>query len=224
MIEKIIGLAIADSINPCEMGILLLMLIAVSRTYKNKRAILVFGLAFILTMFLGYFLIGYLLVEVFSKFSEFFKLKEIINKALAVFAIILGTINILSLKFEKLEIRMPNSFQKNIKSFISSLTSPIGAVFLAIFSLVFLTPCTIGPYLIATGLLSNFLIHEVIALLILYNFIFVLPLILILLIVYFGISKAEKILKKREKYEKIMQLITGSLLLIIGILLLLQFT
>mgnify|MGYP001773161562 CR=1 FL=1 len=130
----------------------------------------------------------------------------------------------LSVKFKNLDIeKMPKGFQKKVKELIASLTSPIGAVFLAIFSLIFLTPCTMGPYVVACGILAECKAFELIILLAIYNFIFVLPLIIILLVVYFGIIKAEKILKKRERFENLMKIITGSLLLIIGIILLFEF-
>jgi cytochrome c biogenesis protein CcdA len=224
IIPSLISLAFVDSINPCEMGIFLLMLLAVSRIYKNKKALISYGLAFILTMYFGYFFIGYLLVEVFSKVSGFLQSRIYINIALSIFAIILGIYQLISYFKEMKFLKIPKFAETKIKEIIASLTSPIGAIFLAIFSLTFLTPCTMGPYVIACGLLSSCKIYEVIILLAIYNAIFVLPLTIIFFIIYFGILKAEKILKRRKKFEKIMNLITGILLIIIGILIFLQFT
>jgi hypothetical protein len=223
-LPTIISLAFVDSVNPCEMGIFLLMLLAVSRIYKNKKALLVYGVAFILTMYFGYFFVGYLLVEVFSKFSGFLQSRSYINMALSIFAIILGIYQLTSYFRELKFLKVPKFAEGKIKEIVAYLTSPIGAIFLAIFSLIFLTPCTMGPYVIACGLLSNCKVYEIIILLAIYNVIFVLPLVIIFFTIYFGILKAEKILKSRKKFEKIMNLITGILLIVIGIIIIIQFT
>ncbi len=222
-LPEIISLAFVDSLNPCEMGIFLLMLLVISRIYKNKRALIAYGAAFILTMFFGYFFIGYLLVEVFSKISLFLQSRFYINVALSIFAIILGIYQIISYFKELKFLKVPKFGEKKIKEIIASLYSPIGAIFLAIFSLIFLTPCTMGPYVIACGILSNCSFFELLILLTIYNAIFVLPLVIIFLIVYFGILKAEKILKSRKKIERTISLITGILLIIIGFIILFEY-
>ena len=60
----------------------------------------------------------------------------------------------------------------------------------------------------------------VISYLLLYNFIFVLPLLVILLLVYFGLS-AKKVEGWRKKNRKWMRLITGLIMVGLGILLIL---
>jgi len=222
-LPEIISLAFVDSLNPCEMGIFLLMLLAISRIYKNKKVLIAYGAAFILTMFFGYFFIGYLLVEVFSKISLFLQSRFYINVALSIFAIILGIYQVISYFKELKFLKVPKFGEKKIKEIITSLYSPIGAIFLAIFSLIFLTPCTMGPYVVACGVLSNCDFFELLILLTIYNAIFVLPLVIIFLIVYFGILKVEKILKSRKKVEKTMSLITGILLIIIGFIILFEY-
>ena len=222
-LPEIISLAFVDSLNPCEMGIFLLMLLAISRIYKNKKVLIAYGAAFILTMFFGYFFIGYLLVEVFSKISLFLQSRFYINVALSIFAIILGIYQVISYFKELKFLKVPKFGEKKIKEIIASLYSPIGAIFLAIFSLIFLTPCTMGPYVVACGVLSNCNFFELLILLTIYNAIFVLPLVIIFLIVYFGILKVEKILKSRKKVEKTMSLITGILLIIIGFIILFEY-
>jgi uncharacterized membrane protein HdeD (DUF308 family) len=222
-LPEIISLAFIDSLNPCEMGIFLLMLLAISRIYKNKKALIAYGAAFILTMFFGYFFIGYLLVEVFSKISLFLQSRFYINVALSIFAIILGVYQVISYFKELKFLKVPKFGEKKIKEIIASLYSPIGAIFLAIFSLIFLTPCTMGPYVIACGILSDCNFFELLILLTIYNAIFVLPLVIIFLIVYFGILKAEKILKSRKKIERTISLITGILLIIIGFIILFEY-
>ena len=56
--------------------------------------------------------------------------------------------------------------------------------------------------------------------LILYNFIFVLPLIIILLLVYFG-ARAKKMQKWKNKNRKWMRLFTGLIMVGLGVLLIL---
>ena len=95
------------------------------------------------------------------------------------------------------------------------------AIILGIFVAAVELPCTGGPYLAITTLLATkgFQAQTVIYLLV-YNFIFILPLLVILLLVYFGLS-AKKIQKWKDSQKKWMRLFTGFVMIALGILLIL---
>ena len=96
-----------------------------------------------------------------------------------------------------------------------------GAILLGIFVAAVELPCTGGPYLAITTLLARIgFNYTVLSYLLLYNFIFVLPLIIILLLVYFGM-KTKDIKKWKQNKRKWMRLFIGIVMLILGILLIL---
>ncbi len=82
-----------------------------------------------------------------------------------------------------------------MKSFIKSITGPISAFLIGFLVSLFLLPCTSGPYIVIIGMLGhNETYLKAMALLAFYNFIFVLPMMMITIGVYFGmnVGKAEK--------------------------------
>ena len=80
-----------------------------------------------------------------------------------------------------------------MKKIVSNITSPWSAFGIGIFVTLFLLPCTIGPYIIAGGILSVNSILSSLPTLLLYNLIFVSPMIFIVLLVYWGFSKGEDV-------------------------------
>ena len=103
---------------------------------------------------------------------------------------------------------------------INNLTAG-GSIFLGIFVAAVELPCTGGPYLaITTALAKIGLSWKVFWLLVIYNIIFVMPLIVILLLVYFGVD-ANKIRDWKDNKKKWMRLFAGLLLIGLGVLLIL---
>ena len=83
---------------------------------------------------------------------------------------------------------------------------------------LFLLPCTSGPYIIILGLLSNVATKYVaFMLLLLYNFIFILPMLIITLAIYFGFTTTEKTEEWRRRKLKVLHLIAGLIILGLGI-------
>ena len=79
-------------------------------------------------------------------------------------------------------------------------------------------PCTGGPYLFGLSLISHSAtLMERILLLGFYNFIFILPLVVIAILVIQGAMSVEKAEKLKNKNVKAMHFITGVVMLILGI-------
>jgi len=80
----------------------------------------------------------------------------------------------------------------------------------------FLLPCTSGPYIVILGLLAKTKrFYKALNYLIIYNLVFILPMILITLAVYFGLDP-KKLEKIREKNIKLIHLFIALLLFAIG--------
>lgn len=224
-IPTIISLAAADSVNPCELAVLILALVAIlTRDPRNRKKVLLTGLSFTLAIFMMYLIYGLFLVEIFASFSSVGLYKLILYKSLGVLGIVLGSFNIkdyfsyggLGFKTE-----VPDKWRPRMKDIISKITSPTGAFIAGLLVAFFLTPCTMGPYVVCCGLLSEIGLLQSIPWLLSYNIIFVLPMIAITLMIYLGYSTIESVGGWREKNLRNLHLISGIILVVIGILLLL---
>ncbi|MBU0929565.1 MAG: hypothetical protein KJ623_00660 [Nanoarchaeota archaeon] len=224
-IATIISLAAADAVNPCALAILLLVLINILLYNPNNlKKILYVGLAFSLSIFVMYFIYGMVIIQFFKVITALANIRLIIYKTFAVLAIILGILNIkdyVHYKVGSFATEMPMSFRPKARKIIHSITGVKGAIFLGAFVTLFLLPCTMGPYIIAGGILSFMDILKTIPWLLLYNFIFVSPMIAITLFVYFRMSKIEDIQTWKDRNIRKLHLIAGILTMAVGLIILL---
>ena len=116
---------------------------------------------------------------------------------------------------------MPLFLRPKVNKIIAKVTSPFAAFGIGFFVTIFLLPCTIGPYIILGGLLATDGVIKAIPSLILYNIIFILPMLVVTLLVYFGTSKVEDVKDWKDKNVRYMHLVSGVLLLVVGILMVL---
>ena len=82
-------------------------------------------------------------------------------------------------------------------------------------------PCTIGPYIIAAGILSVFDMLANVPILLLYNLVFVAPMLAIVGVVYFGLGRVHDIYLWKERNIGKLHLIAGIIILGLGIAMLL---
>ncbi len=218
---KIATLALTDSINPCALSVLLMMLIAIATYHpKDKKQILWAGLAFVAAVFVTYFIYGLLIVKAFEVVQGMSSIKLYLYKALGAGAIIMGLLELKDFFFYKpgsIGTEMPMMFRPKVQQIIAKITSPIGAFGLGMFVTLFLLPCTIGPYIILGGMLSYGEFAGALPYLTLYNLIFIIPMVVIILLVFFGSKSIKQVTEWREKNVKVMHLIIGIIFLLLGI-------
>ena len=230
-IGKIITLGLADSVNPCALSILALVLISIV-TYNpgSRKDVLLAGLSFIVAVLIMYLLYGFLIIKAFEVVESITTIREFlygklgINFILGVVAILLGVLGLkdfFAYKPGSVGTEMPLFLRPKVSKLIAKVTSPFAAFTVGMFVTLFLLPCTIGPYVILGGLLAGEGFVDALPSLLLYNFIFVLPMIAVTLLVYIGSKRAEDVKDWKEKNVKYMHLVAGILLLAIGILMVL---
>ena len=117
---------------------------------------------------------------------------------------------------------IPFRFTGTIKEKAAKV-SLAGAVVLGIFVSLVELPCTGGPYLAITSILASRFDMLAFYYLVLYNLIFVLPLIIIVVLAAVG-TRHERMKEWKESQKKWMRLIAGLLLLGFGIFMLLFYT
>ena len=187
-----------------------------SQRSKARRAFFS-GMAFILAVFLAYYALGF---GIFAAVSST-QVSSIILLVLGIFVIFLGLWNLKDyLCYEKgYNVEIPRSWRPVLKRFLGAVTSPIGAFGAGFVVCLFELPCTGGPYLFILGLLADKNTRaEAAFLLLYYNFIFVLPLIVINCLVFWGVSTLEKVGSWKEKYIRHLHLFAGLVLIALGVL------
>lgn len=218
---KITLLALADSVNPCAIAVLTMILITILIQNPEKRKkVLYGGLAFVSAVFIGYVFYGVILIQFFKTFTQFLgNSSGYVYKGLAILAMILGALNVKDYFYYKkgsLGTEMPLFLRPKVKRTIEQVTSPSGAFVIGFLVTLFLLPCTIGPYIVASGLISGLTFLETIPWLLYYNLIFVIPMLLIVGIVYFGFARVEDVSGWKEKNIKKLHLVAGILLFLVG--------
>ncbi len=220
-LSKILSLATVDAINPCALAVLALMLITIL-TYNpnNKRKILLAGLAFVCSVFIMYLFYGLVIIKFFQLIQALTSVRLWLYGALGFLAIVLGILNIkdfLKYKPGGLGTEMPMFLRPKVKKIISRVTSPAGAFVVGALVTVFLLPCTIGPYVICGGILSTLGLLKSLPWLLFYNLIFVLPMLIITIIVYLGVARVENVSDWKDKNIRYLHLISGIIILLLGL-------
>jgi cytochrome c biogenesis protein CcdA len=200
------------------------MLIAIT-TYnpKDRKQILFSAGAFILAVVVMYMLYGFLIIKAFQFLQSITVFKNYLYKGLGIAALILGLLEIkdfIKYKPGGVGTEMPMFLRPKVQNVISKITSPTGAFGLGLFVTLFLLPCTIGPYVILGGMLSTLDYLKASPYLLVYNLIFVLPMIAISFILFFGTKNIEDISDWRNSNVRKMHLISGVLMSILGIVML----
>lgn len=220
-LTKVISLAAVDAINPCALAVLTMMLIAII-TYnpKKKMNIIWSGLAFSAAVFIMYMIYGLVIIRSFQLVQGITEIRIWLYKILGGAAVLLGALQMKDFLFYKpggVATEMPMGLRPKVKKIISGITSPWGAFSVGLFVTLFLLPCTIGPYVILGGMLSFMEILKTVPMLILYNLIFIAPMIIITGVVYFGLSRVEDVSSWKDKNIRILHFISGLIILALGI-------
>lgn len=217
-LAAVVAGALVDAINPCEFAVLIILMTTILATGKAKKALLS-GLFFSLSIFISYFLMGlglYKALGLGGISTWFFKI-------IGWLAILLGLLNLKDYFWygKGFLMEVPLSWRPCLKSLIHSITSPVGAFFIGFLVSLFLLPCTGGPYIIILGMLAKKVLDtQAIFYLILYNLIFVSPMVLICWAIYKGFNPA-KAEEMRQKRLKVLHLIAGLIMQAMGVVILL---
>jgi cytochrome c biogenesis protein CcdA len=217
-LPKILFLAVVDAINPCALAVLTLMLIAIL-TYNptQKRDVLLAGLAFIIAVFVMYLIYGLIIIKSFQLIQALTFVKLWLYKILGGGAVILGCFKLRDFFRYKAVCKV----SPKVDRIISKITSPKGALLVGAFVTIFLLPCTIGPYVICGGILCPLGVLNSLPWLLLYNLIFILPMLVVVLLIYLSLGNVKDISNWQAKNIRYLHLIAGLVILGLGIAMLL---
>lgn len=216
----ILAAAVIDSINPCAIGVLILMISVILAQHGSTRRMLLFGGMYIFSIFLTYLLAGIGLMYFLSAIP--IVVAEYLSIAVGVLVILAGILEIKDFFWygRGFSLAIPAGAAKKINDWAHSTKSIWGVMLLGAFVAAVELPCTGAPYLaVITILKTNFNIYAFL-LLVIYNIIFVAPLLVILFMVAGG-KKLQDVKKWKEDNRHRMRLAIGLLLVGLGWLLIL---
>lgn len=210
--------ALVDSINPCAIGVLIFLISTLVALSRDHTRMLLVGLIYSAAVYVTYFLAGLGLIWFVQKW-------DIVTEVSIVVGLIIIVLGFIELKDffwygKGFSLSIAPSAIGRIKKAAKHATIP-GVILLGFFVAAVELPCTGGPYLAITAYLAQHPFNmKALGLLALYNFIFVLPLLIIVAAVYFGM-RIKAIQAWKQKYRRWMRLFTGLLMIGLGIFLIL---
>lgn len=209
-------LGLADGIfNPCALSVLFFFATYIISLGSKKKA-LTLGSIYCLMIFLVYTLFMYGLSSMFSVIGYIGTIKTIVGYILVVTGLIQVKDFFFYGKWFSLEI--PKFAKPKIERLINMATIP-SAVALGLFVSFVEIPCAGSfPLVYTTVLAERVGGFESLIYLLWYNFFFVFPLLALNLLFYFGLMQVEKAEEFRKKSRKYMRLISGIMLILLGIL------
>ncbi len=218
----VIAAALVDSINPCVLGVLIFLIAFMTRVFKSPAKMLLGGLLYSAVVYATYLALGFGILKAALSIG----IATLIYWVAALIAIAAGLFEIkdyfwygrgFSLQMvpgAAERIRRYTAWIEGLESrhpFFLYLTTAALGIFVVLVEL----PCTGAPYLVILGLLAKGAYSAAVPLLLLYNFIFVLPLLAVITLAYFGTS-SERLEAWRKKHRGLMRLGIGIFLIALG--------
>jgi len=211
----VISAGLVDGINPCAFTVIVFFISFLALQGYRKNELMIIGLTFIFAVFLTYILIGLGLFGIFYRLGGFAFLANIVNISIGIFSIILGFFALYDFfKFKRtgltegLILQLPKVIKARIHSLIGShyrdieakqpgkrniLRLAFSALITGFLISILEAVCTGQVYLptIAFVLKTTPLKLEALGYLLVYNFMFILPLLAIFLFALWGVTSAQ---------------------------------
>jgi len=219
-IPIITGLALLDSINPCVIGVLILLITVLLKTGK-RGAILRNGIAYTVGVYVTYLIGGLTLLSLFNLIRNIVLISQMLYFIVGTFVILAGLLEVKDFFWygRWYSLAIPARLVKTVEHKASGAHISLWASFgFGVLLTLIELPCTGAPYLAVLTLMSQSGTAYIttLPLLLFYNLVFVLPLIVIIYLAYSGTS-LKKIERWRKENRGMMRLYIGLVLLAIGV-------
>ena len=194
LLPLVIVASLIDSVNPCAFSVLLLTIAFLFSIGRLRSGILKIGGMYIFGVFAVYVLIGLGIVNVLHLFNT----PHFMALLGAVLLIALGLVNVINEFFPAfpIKLKIPSAAHHKMAEYMAKASMPTAFLLGALVGLCEF-PCTGGPYLLVLGLLHDNATYVKGALyLLLYNLVFVLPLVIIL-----SLSSSSAVLDKVKDWQ-----------------------
>ena len=207
--------ALIDSINPCAFSILLVTIAFLLSIGRLRSNVLQIGSAYIAGIFVVYLLIGLGLLQTLHIFDT----PHFMANVGAGLLVLLGAVNVMNELVPAFPVKLaiPHAAHHRIALLMEQASTPTAFLLGGLVGLCEF-PCTGGPYLMVLGLLHDqATYYSGVAYLILYNVIFVSPLVLVLLLASDG-TLLGKLQQWQQQRRRAMRLGGGAAMVALGLL------
>lgn len=204
--------ALVDSINPCALGVLAFLMISLLKIGSAKRALRA-GILYSFVVFLVYILSGFGIFKVIQAFTS---VTHYIYLVAGTLVLVLGGLQIIDFIFpgKFISLRIPVRAKPMIERIAAKGTLP-AVIALGALVALFELPCTGGIYIGILTLISTSGAKGI-WYLVVYNLLFILPLLIATFIIYKG-TKPEAIEKWSQGEKRWMKLASGIVMIALGI-------
>lgn len=225
----IILAGLADGINPCAFTTIIFLISYLSVIGRNRRQILITGVIYTTAVFLTYLALGFGLLNIVQKLVNISYVSRIIYALTALASLVVSVLSFRDYRlakkgrFKDMTLKLSEDMQKRIHKSIHSKIKSLGtvsaALILGILVAMFELPCTGQVYLpIVTALSFPELRSMALPYLLVYNLMFIIPLIVVFIVAYLGVSS--NIIGERFKNNvAVIKLIMGCVFMILTALL-----
>jgi len=179
LLPAVLLTGLVDGINPCALAILLFFVAFLFTIRKTRVSVARMGAVYIGAVYVVYFLIGLGLLRASTLLQGHW-----LGQAGAVLLILLGLTNLLGAIFPRFPIRLevPEGSKESLRKWMYRATLPTTLVLGTLVGL-HTFPCSGGPYVAVLGLLASQTgFWEGVGYLLLYNLMFVVPLVVVLVL------------------------------------------
>ena len=222
---------IADGINPCAIATMIFLISFLATQKRKKSEVLIVGLTFTLAVFVTYTLLGAGAFKGITALKQYHFVSLFIKWSAVIFAGGIGLISFFdaftygkSKDSKKIKLQLPTSIKKQIHKVISGNLKSGNLIWGALVTGFLVTlleaVCTGQVYLPTIALMTQVdgFQEKGWLLLIYYNFLFVLPLIIVMFAAYAGLTW-DKLAKTTQKNLVALKIILGSVMILLALFL-----
>jgi len=208
---------LVDGLNPCAFATLIFFVSYLTLSGRKGREVAFVGLAFTLGVFLAYFVIGLGLYKVIDLLGDTLNiLARWVYALTALLCLALGVFSIVDVfkarqgRLDDLSLKLPETLRKRINAVIrkgrESRVYYVGAFVTGLFISILELACTGQVYLPTIIFVSSLpeLRLRAIFYLIIYNLLFILPLIVVFIFAYFG-TTSKQLTKFMQKHAAVVK-------------------
>jgi hypothetical protein len=216
------GSGLLDGINPCAFATIIFLLSYLQVARRKPGEILAVGPAFISAVFLAYFAVGLGLSKLLSQLAGMQTAGLIVNYVLAGFALVVALLSFRDARLaargeaREMTLQLPGVLKEQIRGVIRSGTKArhfVAAAFgIGILISLLELACTGQVYLPTIQFMLQAGRTDAVVYLLAYNVAFVLPLVAIFLLAFFGL-RSEALIKFQQRHTALVKVLTGVLFL-----------
>ncbi|ODS38168.1 MAG: hypothetical protein A7316_00265 [Candidatus Altiarchaeales archaeon WOR_SM1_86-2] len=215
-----------DGINPCAFAVLIFFISYLTAVGRDRGTIILAGGVYVAAVFAAYLAIGLVLLSIMGALHD---ISDIIRACIGIFALLIGIFSFYEAyvtrggRSEETKIKMPDRLRKItnklIRDGVRSRNMVLATAAIGFLVAAFELPCTGLIYLVVVTSMHACGILEALPYFVLYNILFILPLILIFTAVYGG-TTSRRLGGFVKKNTAVMKLLTGAVLIVLALYLL----